>query len=580
MPTRPRLTNSSDETDLTSLLSGDNVFAIPYFQRPYKWMPERLRQLNRDLLNIVDGAVDYHFLGAVIVHGRRNNPSDPKVYEVIDGQQRLTTIFVYLCAIIRVLCKVGRYGDAAGLFLKFIGIGRPTTLISNVKIHPGKDDREQLNSIIRELLSDEKLVDALGQFTFKPLPSVGVDRGRLKNNYRAALKFFEEQRKAEGENRLDDLYTALLDFMTVVQIDVWDPTNGPKIFDSLNSQQEPMTTGDLVRNEIFARVASQQPAAIEDIDQRSWQPFYRKFQVGDRSLFDAFFFPFGLIQDPNLKKSEVFAKLREKWREIGDPEIIIKELALYQNAFLDLATGSNHQGLPANVARAFERLRGASTPISTYPFLIRVSNALRDGDVAPEDGIGALQVIESFLVRRAAAGHEPTGLHAVFKRLWSDTEGAVNVLSVTESIRRHRTVVWPSDDDFKEAIESRPMYGSSITPYLLIEWNRHLGGDQPSMSPWVEHVLPDHPDREWFDIFSRDEHEQVKDRLANLLPLSQEMNRELGNKSYPSKRQRYKDDSAFKAARKFAEEIEAWTPVALKERSKALSVWALTRWPY
>jgi uncharacterized protein with ParB-like and HNH nuclease domain len=163
MPTRPRLTNSSDETDLTSLLSGDNVFAIPYFQRPYKWMPERLRQLNRDLLNIVDGSVDYHFLGAVIVHGRRNNPSDPKVFEVIDGQQRLTTIFVYLCAIIRVLCKVGRYGDAAGLFLKFIGIGRPATLISNVKIHPGKDDREQLNSTIRELLSDEKLVEALGK---------------------------------------------------------------------------------------------------------------------------------------------------------------------------------------------------------------------------------------------------------------------------------------------------------------------------------------------------------------------------------------------------------------------------------
>ena len=93
--TRARLTNSSDETDLTTLLSGDNVFAIPYFQRPYKWKPDRLKQLNRDLLSIVDQN-DTHFLGAVIVHGRRTNPSDPKVYEVIDGQQRLATIFVYL----------------------------------------------------------------------------------------------------------------------------------------------------------------------------------------------------------------------------------------------------------------------------------------------------------------------------------------------------------------------------------------------------------------------------------------------------------------------------------------------------
>jgi len=341
-----------------------------------------------------------------------------------------------------------------------------------------------------------------------------------------------------------------------------------------------MTTGDLVRNEIFSRVAAQQLTAIEDIDQRSWQPFYRKFQVGDKSLFDAFFFPFGLIQDPNLKKSEVFAKLRDKWRETGDPEIIIRQLAEYQNAFLDLATGSNHQGLPGDVARAFERLRRASTPISTYPFLMRVSNAIRDGVISHEDGIGALQVIESFLVRRSAAGHEPTGLHAVFKRLWADTEGAVNALSVTESIRRHRTVVWPDNDDFREAIETRPMYGSAITPYLLAEWNRQLGGDQPNLTPWIEHVLPDHPEPSWFDVFTRDEHEQVKDRLANLLPLSSEMNREIGNKPYAAKRQRYRDDSGFKATRKFGEEVETWTPVALKERSRTLSEWALARWPY
>ncbi len=42
MPKRQRLTNNSDETDLTSLLSGDTVFAIPYFQRAYKWKAERL----------------------------------------------------------------------------------------------------------------------------------------------------------------------------------------------------------------------------------------------------------------------------------------------------------------------------------------------------------------------------------------------------------------------------------------------------------------------------------------------------------------------------------------------------------
>jgi len=489
-------------------------------------------------------------------------------------------IFLYLCAIIRVLCKADQYQDAAGLFLKFIAIARPTTLLSNIKLHPGKDDREQLNSIIHELLSDPKLVEALGPFSFKPLPSGGAERGRLKLNYRAALRFFDEQRASEGIKRVNELYTALLDFMTVVQIDVWDPTNGPKIFDSLNSQQEPMTTGDLVRNEIFSRVASQESNVIEDIDQRSWQPFYRKFQVDEKSLFDSYFFPFGLIHDPNLRKSELFAKLRAKWQEIDNPEVIIRELAEYQDAFLDLTTGSNRQGLQTVLLQALERLRGANTPISTYPFLMRLSNALRDGAIAAEDGIGAINVIESFLVRRAVAGHEPTGLHAVFKRLWVDCADVVNALSVADSIRKHRTVAWPDNDDFKEAIETRPLYGSVITPYLLREWNRNVGGDQPSVRPWIEHVLPERPDRAWFNVFTEDQRDQVKDRLANLLPLSCEMNREIGNKTYEFKRAKYRDDSAFKATRKFAEEVEVWTPSALRERSALLSQWALQRWPY
>ena len=75
MARRIRLTNNSDETDLSTLLSGDTIFQIPYFQRAYKWKPERLTQLNRDLLNLVDESSDSHFFGAIIIHGRRSQTS-------------------------------------------------------------------------------------------------------------------------------------------------------------------------------------------------------------------------------------------------------------------------------------------------------------------------------------------------------------------------------------------------------------------------------------------------------------------------------------------------------------------------
>jgi uncharacterized protein with ParB-like and HNH nuclease domain len=62
MPKPNRLTNNSDETDIAALISGDTVFSIPYFQRAYKWKPERLKQLERDILGIVDTG-ELHFLG-------------------------------------------------------------------------------------------------------------------------------------------------------------------------------------------------------------------------------------------------------------------------------------------------------------------------------------------------------------------------------------------------------------------------------------------------------------------------------------------------------------------------------------
>ncbi len=61
MAKRNRMTNNSDETEVGSLISGDVVFSIPYFQRAYKWKPARLEQLQNDILSIVDESTDLHF---------------------------------------------------------------------------------------------------------------------------------------------------------------------------------------------------------------------------------------------------------------------------------------------------------------------------------------------------------------------------------------------------------------------------------------------------------------------------------------------------------------------------------------
>jgi uncharacterized protein with ParB-like and HNH nuclease domain len=582
MAKRNKLTNSSDEADISSVISGDKVFSIPYFQRAYKWKPDRLKQLQKDLLDIVDGVSDLHFLGAVILHGRPHSPADPAVYEVIDGQQRITTIFLYIAAAVRTLIDQEQYSEAAGLFQKYLVIGRETSLISNLKLHSCKEDRTQLNWVLSQITSSKPLKEKLGSFEPKPLPTSGKENGTLRKNYKTALDFFKYENEQGGLQRVQDVLTALLNCMSVVQIDVWDPSNGPKIFDSLNSRQEPMTIGDLVRNEIFSLVANEEPSHIEQIDQQFWQPFYNRFKRDNKDLFDSYFFPYGLIQDANLKKSSVYNYLRDQWKDQGkrDPRIIIDDLSRYQNAFIDIACGSNDIGHNKALATSLRNLWRAKVPTSTYSFLMQLSTSVYEKTLPEKSAIDILEGIESFLVRRAVCGQEPTGLHAVFKGLWKACDDRPNQELVIKAIRKHRTVVWPNDDQFKDAICQRPLYDVGITPFLLIEFNRSLGGDQPLNIPWTEHILPVNPAHQWFrGIFTKAQHLAQKDLLANLIPLSQEMNASVSNKPYPIKRERYKNDSMFKSARALAETYADWTPERITKRGKDLAAWAVSRWP-
>ena len=580
MAKRNRLTNNSDETDISGLISGETIFVVPYFQRAYRWKPTRLRQLNKDILNMVDdGGV--HFLGAIIVHGRKSNPADPDPYDVIDGQQRLTTLVLYLCAVVKLLCLRDEYTEAAGLFLKYLAVGRSTRLPSNLKLHPCKEDRAQLNAVFQDVLTDTQLILALDGFKPKYLPSDDRSSGRLWSNYNAALRFLKDQEKQAGLTRVQEIYAAILQSMSVVQIDVWDPTNGPKIFDSLNSRQEPMTIGDLVRNEVFSGVVGGEPQKLEDIDAHEWQPFYRLFRQNGKSWFDAYFFPYGLIKNPNINKSAVYTSLRDSWRDAGaTPTEIISELRQYQDAFLDLVAGTNRCRLERVTAAAFHRLYEMEIPGSAYPFFMELANAVRDGKIPKQDGMGVVSVVESFLVRRAVCGHEPTGLHAVFKRLWTDCREGVTSTTVETAIRNHKTVVWPRDEEFSEAIRRRPLDSARVTPYVLLSLDRELGGDEPNTRPWIEHVLPKNPTKEWDAAFAKDQQDQVLRLLANLIPLSSELNMSVSNRPYEEKRERYGNDSMFKTARKFAQDFDTWNFQSMEKRSQQLVELAMRRWRY
>jgi hypothetical protein len=369
--------------------------------------------------------------------------------------------------------------------------------------------------------------------------------------------------------------------LTVVQIVVKDPTSGPKIFDSLNSKQEPMTTGDLVRNEIFSKIARIDPQRAEELDRELWQPFYASFKREKLDTFEGFFFPFGLIQNSQFKKSDVYPELRRVWSELS-PEEVMSQLGGYKSEYQDLVFGDNTCGFEKRLANGVARLNQMSFARAALPFLMQVLHEARVGEITQDQAAELLEAVEAFLVRRALCSIEPTGLHAVFKKLWKDLAGVYTTESLRRAISAAKTVTVPSDDDVLRSFE-KPLYGKAICKHFLYEYNLSVGGDTSKMdfeSIWIEHVLPQSYHAKNWSTFTEEEHSACKDLAGNLLLLTDVMNKDVGQDPFAKKAKIYEEDSMFKSTRVFAKTYKTWQQEQLLARTQELSRWAVIRWPF
>ena len=175
-----RLTNSTDETSISNLFSGDTVFGIPYFQRAYKWTDKNITRFEKDLESLLDYEDTSHFLGAIIIFSKTTNPSDPNYYEVIDGQQRLTTCYLALLALAKVFANKSLIDDAFALYQKYLIIIRKTSQVTNAKLICCKEDRAGINHIFHDLSSNAVLLQMMqqGNCEYKPMPNTGAPSGR------------------------------------------------------------------------------------------------------------------------------------------------------------------------------------------------------------------------------------------------------------------------------------------------------------------------------------------------------------------------------------------------------------------
>ena len=582
---------SSDAINLHELLTGNQRYQMPLFQRKYEWRQDtELTRLWDDITRVLEGSTDTAFLGAIVIQLETKGTSGKsQVYTVIDGQQRITTFYILLCALVKSALDHGWDDIASDIADQYLLI-KLMKEKNHTKVVPTLPDNKQFNFVISHIKEPKA----------KLLPAHGADRGFMIDSFNYHLQRIEEIITTIGDGNPTDssaielIIEAITEKIEIVQISLTKSHDANEVFDRLNTGGRPLRVIDLVRNEMFQNVSTDYDAA-ENLYISKWKPFEDKFfsslagleQWKQDSIIDGFFFPYTLCNNSNARKNRILEELKELWESVSaasgpeKAEAIIDHMDRFRAPYLALEQASRPDGIDNSVWSALLRLRKVPLPSVTYPFLMRLIDSTMIGDLSPSDAESCVKIIEAFLVRRGLAGLEPTGLHAIFKKLWDRSKG--NPEKVFQHIQSG-TIWFPSDDELIESVTKTKMYGKKVGRFIIEQYEEHL--QDKSLEPLkslpditIDHVMPQSRTGEWKTIISEEDHERLVDTWGNLVPLSSKANSVKNAKSYEQAKCILSEETKFNSTKRVLAEHDTWGVNEIEKRNLELASWAISRWP-
>ena len=239
--------NVNKLTVLEFLATGQKVpFLIPEYQRPYSWSDDEINTLFDDIWNFSiertrsDGAKTY-FLGCIVSYLEKN-PANVDVRQIIDGQQRLTSLFLLLRAIFAMLENEDNKTEEVKNFINKL---RPALWRENEMT--GKVDRTQM------LLKSDVVSDSGNELLCKILETGVAEKDATDNYSKNYIKFQQlyAEKALNSPHQIFHFINALLNYTILLPIDADDQETALTIFNTLNNRGLPLSDADIFKSHIY-----------------------------------------------------------------------------------------------------------------------------------------------------------------------------------------------------------------------------------------------------------------------------------------------------------------------------------------
>ena len=563
--------NTSNQT-YRQIMGNGLTYKVPRFQRDYSWTEEQWDDLWLDIQNVLQGEEPAHYMGYLVLQSRDN-----KKFDVIDGQQRLTTLSILVLAILKgleLLIKDDidsenntRRQDQ--LRNSYIGFLDPVTLVPKSKLTLNRNNDVFFQNYLIPLQrlplrnlkpSEHQMRKAFNWFLDK------ISKNYLPKRDGATLAEF-----------LDSLSDKL--FFTVITVD--DEINAYKVFETLNTRGVKLSSTDLLKNYLFSVVDRDKPGdehLLKSLEDR-WELLVGK--LGSES-FPEFLRAHWNSRNKLVRSSDLFKTIRARLLNQGQVFSLVRDMEVDADVYAalfrpeDEIWGSRNE---LKEALSILNLFGAKQ----IAVLLLTGYRRLNIDDFTKLVIGAVVLMLRYNVIGGLPANEQ---ESVFNN------GAVRLHqeqnpSLLLTFQMLKTI-YPSDAAFEEAFADKQLRTTNgrnkkIARYLLFHIEQYLTGrdfDVDSAQYNLEHILPENPGIEWEAIDHSDQ-EQFIYRLGNMTLMKSNENRNIGNQGFEVKKDMYKN-SEFEITRKIAEDNTDWAPSRIAGRQRwmakqAKSIWKISQ---
>lgn len=581
------------------------IYDIPRYQREYTWN-------QRDWANLYDDITQNdagYFLGSfIVVNGTVNSKMDTIHYEVIDGQQRLTTLSLFLAAL---YTRIMEHKDSIDddMMLDDIRPLRNRLILKSDKSMTRVIPQVQNHNLedYRWILKEHIGLDAVMQ---KP-KFLGLRKMSKAFNY-----FYDRLGEDVGGRDGIECVRCLLDICrlvcsaVVVQITVDSHADAYTLFASLNNRGVPLSAVDLIKNMLLGKVAGVDDGQLDYYFER-WQEVlhnlgddYKTQERFFRQNYDAFRRevnkPFIGESGSQLPLGSVatrsnLLKIYEKRMESDDGALKVLDELTENSALYSRIIGLDQESPDSELSNQLLELSRAQG-VASYLMLLFLFKKQNQLELKDETLALLVKLLVCFFVRRNLTDTPPTrDLERLFISICESLESeGLKGIAAAEYIKKRLVDVSASDASFKERLEG-PIYdvNPDMTRYILTViaspsvtkemkplWERYASGNYV----WtIEHIFPQGkniPD-EWVKMVADGDmskavevQEKQVHTLGNLTITG--YNSKLGNMPFVAKRDRkdlYGANVGYRNGLNLNDELvntDTWTGEQIQKRTDKL----------